>query len=366
MDQHENELNTQYPADSPASRWSVLDCVPHPVLLADAEGAVTFANRIWSEKIGIGTGDIKGDGWTKALHPDDAERVTATWRDAAKLKDNVEIELRLLQHDGGYCNYRAHARKTGGDTDNPPVWVVVCSDVTDARRNEQELRLANQELAAYSSTLSHDLRAPLRSILGFGERLQLESAGRLEGRSLDYLQRILAGAARMNELIDGLVSLSKVARADMVVGSVDLSKLSRQVFEELRQKEPERVVEIVIRDGMTANGDANLLRVVMVNLIGNALKFSVTQDSCRIEIGETAEPGNTSMFYVCDNGAGFDPSYAGKLFGIFQRLHSNKEFPGTGVGLAVVKSIIHRHGGRVSAEGTIGQGAKVCFWLRRT
>lgn len=366
MDQHKHEMDTQFPADSPASHRSVLDCVPHPVLLADAEGAVTFANRIWSEKIGIGAGEFKGDNWTKALHPEDVERVAAAWRNAVERKDDVEIELRLLQRDGGYGNYTTHARMTGGDTGNPPVWVVVCSDVTDARRNDAALRLADQELAAYSSTLSHDLRAPLRSILGFGERLQLESGDRLEGRSRDYLQRILAGAARMNELINGLVTLSKVARADMVTGEVNLSNLSRQVFDELRQKEPGRVAEIVIQDGMTAIGDANLLRVVMANLIGNALKFSVAQGACRIEVGESAEPGNMSMFYVRDNGAGFDPLYAGKLFGIFQRLHSNKEFPGTGVGLAAVKSVIHRHGGRVSAEGAIGQGAKLCFWLRRT
>jgi light-regulated signal transduction histidine kinase (bacteriophytochrome) len=146
---------------------------------------------------------------------------------------------------------------------------------------------------------------------------------------------------------------------------VDLSKLARLVFEELRQQQPEHPAEIIIQENMIAIGDAPLLRVVLVNLIGNALKFSGKRETSRIEVGEDVQPGEMSTFFVRDNGAGFDPAYAAKMFGIFQRLHSAKEFPGTGIGLATVQRIIRRHGGQVSAKGAVDQGAKICFTLRR-
>jgi signal transduction histidine kinase len=230
---------------------------------------------------------------------------------------------------------------------------------------QASLRLAHRDYEAFSSALSHDLRAPLRAIAGFGERLELESAARLDEQGRHDLERIRAGAAAMQDLIDDLLNLSQITRADMAPGQVDLSALARQAFDELRQHQTERQVEIVIQERMAAIGDARLLRVVLVNLIGNALKFSGKREVSRIEVGELALADDTAMFFVRDNGAGFDPAYAGKLFGIFQRLHSAREFPGRGIGLATVQRIIQRHGGRVSAEGAVDQGAKICFWLRR-
>jgi light-regulated signal transduction histidine kinase (bacteriophytochrome)/HAMP domain-containing protein len=232
-------------------------------------------------------------------------------------------------------------------------------------RAQASLRVANRDLEAFSSALSHDLRAPLRAIAGFGERLQLESADHLDEPGRHCLDRIRAGAATMHDLIDDLLSLSQITRADMTMERVDLSKLAREVFEELRKQQPDRPVEIVIRENMSAIGDVRLLRVVLVHLLGNALKYSAARELSVIEVGEHELAGDTAMFFVRDNGAGFDPAYAGKMFGIFQRLHSAKEFPGRGIGLATVQRIIQRHGGRVSVEGAVDQGAKACFWLRR-
>ena len=237
--------------------------------------------------------------------------------------------------------------------------------MTDSHRREDALRFANQELEAFSYSVSHDLRAPLRAITGFSERLQIESAGRLDEQGRHCLDRIRAGAANMNELIDDLLSLSQVSRGDMAMGMVDLTLLARQVFDELRQLEPDHPAEIVIRENMSARSDPRLLRILFVNLIGNALKFSGKREVSRIEVGETVRSDGTSTFFVRDNGAGFDPAYASKIFGVFQRLHSVAEFPGTGIGLATVQRIVHRHGGIVSAEGALDKGTTIYFSLRR-
>ena len=232
-------------------------------------------------------------------------------------------------------------------------------------RAQASLRVANRDLEAISAAIGHDLRAPLRAIAGFGDRLEKESSGQLDEEGRHCITRIQAGAATMYALIEDLLNLSHITRAEMATGPVDLSKLAHEVFAELRQQRPEHPAGIIIQEKMIAIGDARLLRVMLVNLIDNALKFSAKQEVSRIEVGEHALPGDTSMFFIRDNGAGFDPAYAGKMFGIFQRLHSAKEFPGRGIGLAIVQRIIQKHGGRVSAEGAVGQGAKTCFWLRR-
>ena len=359
------EKRTEELAHSLALQHSLFDNVPQIVWLADLNGAITFANRVWAEKIGIVADDWKDEGWSRALHPEDLERVMREWREAASVKDIFEIEYRLLHRDGMYHDYQVDARKTFAQKGQAICWIGICNDVTVSHRREDALRHANQELEAFSYSVSHDLRAPLRTIDGFSERIQVEFADRLDAQSRHYLDRIRAGAANMNKLIDDLLSLSQVTRSDMAMGNVDVSLLVRQVFEELRQLEPDRRAEIVIGENMTAHGDAYLLRILFVNLIGNALKFSGKRELSRIEVGESTGRGKIATFFVRDNGAGFDPAYASKIFGVFQRLHSAKEFPGSGVGLATVQRIVHRHGGHVSAQGALDKGATIHFSLRR-
>ena len=358
-------MRTEDLSRSLALQQSLFDNVPQIVWLADVNGAITFVNRIWSEHIGVAGNDWEGERWSDSLHPADTERVMREWRAAAPNADKFAIEFRLLQREGGYHDYQVGARKTFSPNGEPICWVGICSDVSDIREREDALRIANQELDAFSSSVSHDLRAPLRIIAGFSERLQRDAADRLDAQGRHCLERIRAGAENMNGLIDDLLSLSRLTQADMMTGKVDLTRLAREVFEELRQHHPDQPVEIAIAENMTAIGDTGLLRVALVNLIGNALKFSSKRPLSRIVIGEHVLPGDTSTFFVRDNGAGFDPAYAGKMFGVFQRLHSAKEFPGTGIGLANVQRIIHRHGGRIGAEGAVDAGATFSFTLRR-
>jgi light-regulated signal transduction histidine kinase (bacteriophytochrome) len=186
---------------------------------------------------------------------------------------------------------------------------------------------------------------------------------RLEPASTDYLRRIVAATRKMSDLIDGLLDLSRVSRAEMRHQDVDLSAMARQVADGLQRSAPQRGVEWVIDEGLRARGDPRLLRVVLDNLIGNAWKFTGGKERARIRVG-ARQNGDGHAYFVADDGAGFDMAYAGKLFGAFQRLHSDREFEGTGIGLATVRRVVNRHGGRVWAEAETGRGATFLFTLR--
>lgn len=232
-------------------------------------------------------------------------------------------------------------------------------EVQEANR---QLRIANAELDAFSYSVSHDLRAPLRSIDGFSQILLEDYLDQLDEQGQQYLRKVRESSQQMAQLIDDLLNLSHVTRAEMRKEVVDLSGIAKTVAEALRTTQPERAAEFEIHPGMTAQGDPRLLRVVLDNLLGNAWKYSGKQSHVRIEVGRMEQNGQVPYF-VRDNGVGFDMTYAHKLFGVFQRLHSGSEFPGTGIGLATVQRIIHRHGGRVWAEGAMGQGATFYFTL---
>ncbi len=232
----------------------------------------------------------------------------------------------------------------------------------DVERKNAELAAANAELEAFSYSVSHDLRGPLRAIDGFTVALGEDLAGVLDPRASRYLSRIRASTKRMAELIEDLLALSRFTRAEMHHTEVDLSALAIAVLSELRAAAPDRVVETVVEDALVANGDARLLRVALENLLGNAWKFSAKRARARIEVG-SAQTEHGQAFFVRDNGAGFDRAYAGKMFGAFQRLHSEREFEGTGIGLAIVHRIIRRHGGRLWADGEVDRGATFYFTL---
>jgi light-regulated signal transduction histidine kinase (bacteriophytochrome) len=225
-----------------------------------------------------------------------------------------------------------------------------------------ELAATNRELEAFSYSVSHDLRAPLRSISGFSQALLEDYSDRLDDDAQDMLKRVNTAGQRMAQLIDDLLNLSRVTRKEMRRESVDLSALAQGVVAELQQSQPERAVEFVIADSVVGTGDARLLRVVLENLLGNAWKFTSKQDHARIEFGVKQE-ADGSVYFLRDDGVGFDMAYADKLFGTFQRLHSLKEFEGTGVGLATVQRIIQRHGGRIWAVAAVGEGATFYFTL---
>ncbi|MEW6331780.1 MAG: cache domain-containing protein [Pseudomonadota bacterium] len=230
----------------------------------------------------------------------------------------------------------------------------------------RQLDAANQELEAFSYSVSHDLRAPLRSIDGFSQALIEDCAGRLTDECRGHLERIRSATQRMGTLIDDLLMLSRVTRAEMRRELMDLTQTVRSVIAGLEIVEPGRKVECRVQEHMALDGDPRLMRIVLENLLGNAWKFTQRADPARIEVGSAMDAAGTPVYFVRDNGVGFDMNYADKLFGAFQRLHAASDFPGTGIGLATVQRIIHRHGGRVWAEGETGKGASFYFTLGPT
>jgi light-regulated signal transduction histidine kinase (bacteriophytochrome) len=225
-----------------------------------------------------------------------------------------------------------------------------------------QLEAANKELESFAYSVSHDLRAPLRSIDGFSQVLVEDFGDRLGSDGHAPLLRIRAATQRMGHLIDDLLKMSQVTRAEIRKERVDLSSLALQVAAEAQQREPARPVAVKVAEGVFGEGDSRLLGLVFDNLIGNAFKFTAKTPEPRIEFGVGQDNGRP-VYFVRDNGAGFDMAYEGKLFGAFQRLHTAADFAGTGIGLATVKRIIHRHGGRVWAEGAIDRGATFYFTL---
>ena len=230
-----------------------------------------------------------------------------------------------------------------------------------ARRTAQ-LEAANQELEAFAYSVSHDLRAPLRAVEGFSQALLEDYRSALDDQGRDFLQRVSGEARRMAQLIQDLLLLSRVTRAEMDFQPIDLSALAEEVIAELRRREPARRVAVEVAPGLAAQGDARLLRQALENLLGNAWKFTGRRREARIEVGAAPQQGGL-CFFVRDNGAGFDMAYADKLFVPFQRLHRMDEFTGTGVGLSTVQRIIARHGGRIWADSAPEAGTTFCFTL---
>lgn len=240
---------------------------------------------------------------------------------------------------------------------------VILSMIGRLKRVSNQLALANKELEAFSYSVSHDLRAPLRSMDGFSQALLEDYADKVDAEGKNHLQRIRGAAQYMADLIEALLTLSRVTRSELHRTSLDLSALARAIAAELQQREPERQAEWVIQDGLAAEGDPRLVRAVLENLLGNAWKFTAARGPARIEFGVWPGSDGRPTLYVRDNGAGFDMAYKDKLFGAFQRLHTQAEYGGTGIGLATVQRIIHRHGGRIWAEGAPDQGATFYFTL---
>ncbi|MBJ6727674.1 sensor histidine kinase [Geomesophilobacter sediminis] len=276
----------------------------------------------------------------KKLHEALEERVTE--RTAQYVEANEQLKQEIAQ--------RVHAEEEIS-------WLNA-----DLMRQKADLEAANRELEAFSFSVSHDLRAPLRHIHGFTKILQEEHADRLDPTGRNYLDRITRGCETMGVLIDELLQLARITRSEMHLKKVNLSAMAEKVAEELKQSDRDRAVEFRIQPGVQALGDETLLSLVLQNLLGNAYKYTGKKDCGVVEFGAELKDGQ-QVFFVRDNGAGFDMRYAGKLFGAFQRLHRQEDFEGSGVGLAIVQRIVHRHGGHVQGEGVPDEGATFSFTL---
>jgi light-regulated signal transduction histidine kinase (bacteriophytochrome) len=252
------------------------------------------------------------------------------------------------------------------DAGGPVFLLGISEDITQRKAEALELRRAkdetdavNRELEAFSYSIAHDLRAPLRSIDGFSLALLEDCGPQLDEEGKEHLKRVRAAAQRMGRLIDDLLSLSRMTRGPLERSSIDLTKLSREVVADLQRSFADRKIACSVHEGLRADGDPGLLRVLLENLIGNAFKFTSRVPSATIEVGKDTD----GAFFVRDNGAGFDMAHAGKLFGVFQRLHTTAEFPGTGIGLVSVQRIVQRHGGTIWATGAVDRGATFFFTL---
>jgi len=237
----------------------------------------------------------------------------------------------------------------------------VSERTAEVRRRTAELEVLNKELAAFSYSVAHDLRAPLITIDGFSQVLLETHADRLDATGRAHLERISRGTRRMHGLINDLLNLSKIVRAPMRPASLDLTAISLEIVSTLREAAPQRSMEVSIAPGIRAEGDPGLVRIALENLFSNAWKYTAKANPARVEFGIGTDRGGLQALYVRDNGAGFDPRHASNLFGPFQRLHTEAQFPGTGIGLATVQRIIHRHGGQIWAEAAVDQGA--CFFF---
>jgi signal transduction histidine kinase len=294
------------------------------------------------------------------------------------IKSFLGVPLRFM---GGITGMIALANKEAGYTsveqEEMEALAIAIVEAINRRRAEKKVRelndelkhhidqveSANKELEAFTYSVSHDLRAPLRHITGFVELLNKRDHAALDEKSRHYLEVISEAARKMGNLIDDLLAFSRISRAEMKKTAVDLDIMVKEVIAELMEDEEKRDISWEIAPLPSVQGDPALLRLVMVNLIANALKFTRPRRQARIGIGAVTDDPLETLFYVRDNGVGFDMKYVDKLFGLFQRLHSSEEFEGTGIGLANVRRIIHRHGGRTWAEGTVGGGATLWFSL---
>lgn len=342
-------------------------------------GQYLLVNRSWERLFGVARDRVVSLTDNEVFPAELARQLRANDLQVAESRNTVQYEETADGADGlrTYISVKFPVLDSVGE---PYAVCGISTDITDRKRAEDEVRRLNasletrvlqrtaeleastRELDAFAYSVSHDLRAPLRSLHGFSDALLEDYADVLDDVGKDYLNRLQRNVGRMGRMIDDLLNLSRATRADLDRVEVDLSSMSHDVLADVRAADPERAATLIVPDGLTAEGDPHLLRLAMQNLLANAWKFTGRQREAVIEVGRTDRAGET-FFFVRDNGVGFDMTYADKLFNAFQRLHTTADFEGTGIGLATVARVVRRHGGRIFAEAEVDRGATFYFNL---
>jgi PAS domain S-box-containing protein len=342
------------------------------------DGKIADVNAATERATGYSRGELIGNDFSDYFTEPEKARMgyQQVFREGSVRDYALEI-----QHREGHLTPVLYNASVYRDEAGQVVGVFAAArDITERKRAEEEIRklnaeleqrvrdrtaqleAANKELEAFSYSVSHDLRAPLRSIDGFSQALLEDYIDELDDEGKRFLSIIRGNTQKMGQLIDDLLVFSRLGRQEIRVSDIDMGKLAKAVSEELKLAVTERKLKFTINALNPAQGDQAMIRQVLINLLSNAIKFTRPKKSATIDVGGGRE-GNENIYYVKDNGVGFDMQYVNKLFGVFQRVHSTEEFEGTGVGLAIVQRIIHRHGGRVWAEGKVGEGATFYFSL---
>lgn len=338
---------------------SILESMLNCVFVLDEKGTILTVNRLSVQTFGYSKSELIGLSMSEILHENMSE-----------LSPNTNIETEAYTRSGDKFAVMVSVTSLDEQSKMPSnLRVCVIKDISESKRLETEIKernlalsAANQELEAFSYSISHDLRAPLRIIDGFSQALVEDAGEQLQGEAKVHLERIRAGVQRMGQLIDAVLNLSRLTRTAMTITTLDLSEMAKTIIAELHSLEPQRKVDVQIQEGLQASADQVLMKVSLENLLGNAWKYTSKREVAKIEFGKMIE-NDMEVYFVRDNGAGFDMNYAKKLFTPFQRLHTQSEFTGTGIGLASVKRIIHRHGGTIWVESEINKGTTFYFTL---
>jgi PAS domain S-box-containing protein len=380
-----NEAALRDSAGSEEPNRGLLEAVPDAMVVVDARGDIVLLNTRAEEQFGYPHNELVGRQVASMIPEGFAERLTAdanrSIRDALADEIGTVIELSGRRKDGSRFPIEimlSRSKSAEGTTITAAIRDITARKHAEAlllekmdelRRSNQELRslaesaaAANRELEAFAYSVSHDLRAPLRTLDGFSQVLLEDYSETLDEEGRDSLNRIRAASQRMGSLIDDMLALSQVTRRPITIERVDLSQMAREIIAGLREQEPHRQVEFIASPALMAATDEALVRIALTNLLDNAWKFTGKRAIARIEFG-IAEQAGQQVYFVRDNGAGFDMAYATKLFGAFQRMHSSAEYKGTGIGLATVLRIMQRLGGKVWAAAVLDRGATIYFQL---